>query len=70
MFGDIRYIFRKEWRVGRLKTSIEWRSAKNPMGRFGGGWQWELGIQVGRTSVIVNLLVLSVRISWYKPKSI
>jgi hypothetical protein len=34
------------------------------MGRFGGGWQWEVGIQVSRglTSVIVNLLIGYVRL--------
>ena len=32
------------------------------MGRFGGGWQWEVGIQANKnwSYVIVNLLVCSV----------
>lgn len=34
------------------------------MGRFGGGWKWEVGIQVGSTTVIVNLLVAYVRFYW------
>lgn len=40
-----------------------------PMGRFGGGWQWEVGAQASgfsrpRGTVIVNLLVASIRIDW------
>ena len=33
-------------------------------GRFGGGWEWELGIQAGRgfRTVIINLGVASLRI--------
>lgn len=65
---DIEYIFHKKWCLGRLKTEISWRSSKNTMGRFGGGWQWELGFQANRSTIIINLLILSVRISWYKTK--
>jgi hypothetical protein len=38
------------------------RSKDNLWGRFGGGWNWELGFQAGGRTVIVNLLVASVRI--------
>lgn len=33
-------------------------------GRFGGGWQWNVGVQAGAgfRTIIVNLLVASVRI--------
>jgi hypothetical protein len=31
------------------------------MGRFGGGWQWKLGLQAGGRTLIVNLLVASLR---------
>lgn len=36
----------------------------NPMGsRFGGGWNYKLGIAVGGSTVIVDLLFGSIRIS-------
>lgn len=38
------------------------------MGRFGGGWEWKLGIDASTTCIILNLLVGAIRISWYKPK--
>lgn len=38
------------------------RSKDNLWGRFGGGWNWKLGIDVGGTTVIVNLLVATLRI--------
>lgn len=56
--------FDKRWQVGRLKIRAKHRSRKRPMGRFGGGWNWGLGIQCGRTCAIINLLVMYVRISW------
>jgi len=37
----------------------------NPNGaRFGGGWKYKLGIDIGGTTVILNLLFGIVRISW------
>lgn len=33
-----------------------------PMRRFGGGWNWKLGIDVGRSSVILNVLIGIIRI--------
>lgn len=43
-------------------VSFSWRSRKNPMGRFGGGWQWKLGFQAGGGTVIVSILVCELRI--------
>lgn len=37
------------------------------MGRFGGGWKWSLGINVGGSTVILDLLFGSIRFS-IKPK--
>lgn len=47
---------------GRIMVTYEQRSKHNAMGRFGGGWQWEVGIQAGPSEAIINLLVASVRI--------
>lgn len=39
------------------------RAPLNPAGsRFGGGWNWKLGVSVGGRSVIVDLLFGIVRI--------
>lgn len=45
----------------RWRAVYSRRTRDEHMGRFGGGWQWEVGIQAGGTSVIVNLLVASIR---------
>lgn len=47
-----------------MKVTVDHRPADALMGRFGGGWQWKLGFQASRgfRTVIVNLLVFSVRI--------
>jgi hypothetical protein len=51
----------KKFSIGRLEITFNWRSRKNLWGRFGGGWNWELGFQIGSTTVIVNLLIFSLR---------
>lgn len=33
-------------------------------GRFGGGWQWEVGFQLGGSTLWLNCLVFSVSVSW------
>ena len=47
-----------------VKLTYQHRDKTAPMGRFGGGWQWQVGVQVGGKTAIVNLLVASVRIDW------
>ena len=58
----IKYICNKKFKLWKLEITITWRSKKSLMGRFGGGWNWELGFQSSRTTIIFNLLILSVRI--------
>ena len=48
-------------------VSFSWRSRKNPLGRFGGGWQWKLGFQAGGGTVIVSILVCELRIDRRRP---
>lgn len=54
----------RQWRFGALKVSLSIRSAKCPMGRFGGGWNWKLGIMVGGRTTILSLLVADLRFDW------
>ena len=51
----------KTWRIGKLQINYNWCSSKNLWGRFGGGWNWELGIQVGGKTVILNCLIFKIR---------
>ena len=34
--------------------------------RFGGGWKYKLGIDVGGKTILIHLLFGSIRISWHK----
>lgn len=52
--------------VGRYKITYERRSRQNAMGRFGGGWDWKLGIQASKSEWIISLIVSSLRI-WRRP---
>ncbi|MHC4546141.1 MAG: hypothetical protein ACYSYL_16755 [Planctomycetota bacterium] len=61
------YIIDRRWRLGRLELGLSWRRNDGFMGRFGGGWNWKLGVQVGSTTAIFSLLVLAVSVSWRKP---
>lgn len=60
---DIHWI--KEF--GRLAIRFSWRSSKNLMGRFGGGWNWNVGIVASRNAVLFHLLVCTLRFD-IKPK--
>lgn len=53
----------------RTGLCIRWshRSPRGVWGRFGGGWQWKLGIQQGGNTVIVSLFVAELRIEWRMP---
>ena len=51
----------KTFVIGRLEVTFRWRSKKNLMGRFGGGWNWAFGFKgLGRTTIIF-LLICSLR---------
>ena len=71
IWGEADYIFRRAWEFenafGRYKFKIAWKSKSNITGRFGGGWNWELGIRWGSNDVIINLLVLSLRLTRKPP---
>lgn len=61
-FSD--YVFDKRLEIGRLKIRVDMRKRNGWMGRFGGGWNWKLGISIGGSTVLIDLLVISVSISW------
>ena len=65
--NPIDYVYR--WGVvlfRQIKIEIEQRSKKSLWGRFGGGWNWQLGFEVGRTSILIHYLVGTVRIKRLK----
>lgn len=52
-----------------MTAKLSHRPPTSRMGRFGGGWQWKVGVQAGRLSrkrgtVIVSLLVAELRLDW------
>ena len=55
--------FDKSKRIGRIKLRLEMRRADGVMGRFGGGWNWKLGIQIGGKTLLISLLVAELTIS-------
>lgn len=52
---------RREFNIGRLRIVYYWRAKSNFWGRFGGGWNWQLGFRAGGRTVILNLLVFLLR---------
>jgi len=53
----------KRLRLGHFETTFHWRSAKNFWGRFGGGWNWCLGFELGDWTLGLNLLVFRLGFS-------
>lgn len=47
-----------------MRVSMRHVPPQNEFGRFGGGWQWKLGFQAseGFKTIIINLVVFSIRI--------
>lgn len=37
----------RRWTVFGIKIKFSWRSPRSLMGRFGGGWNWKIGVQAG-----------------------
>jgi hypothetical protein len=51
------------------RIHISHRSPADTLGRFGGGWQWALGVQASRLrsrrgTILIRLLVLTVHVNW------
>jgi hypothetical protein len=63
------YHVNRRIQIGSIEIKFTWRSGKNSMGRFGGGWNWEVGFQLGGSSLIVNLLFCSLWFRKVKAKS-
>lgn len=62
IWGPRQQVFYRRVILGRWEVEIDWRSAKNVMGRFGGGWRWKLGVQWSGAVVILSLLILSITV--------
>lgn len=58
-------------KIGPLTGTVRHRPSTAPMGRFGGGWLWKVGVQASemrreRGTVIVSLVVTDITISWQR----
>lgn len=64
MWGQINYA--AEWNATIFGREIRYtrRSKDEPMGRFGAGWDWRIGVQWGGSSMIISLLVAELRINF------
>lgn len=61
------YAIDKRLTIGRIVFRFTLRRADGYMGRFGGGWNWKLGIQASSLTkdswtMIISLLVAELRI--------
>lgn len=58
---------KKVFSFGQFRIEYHWRSKDSLWGRFGGGWNWEFGMQAGGNTIILNCLVFSLRF-WKETK--
>ena len=56
----IRYLLDYSFFCFGYKIKFQYREKNNLWGRFGGGWNWKLGFQAGGSSLIINLLVMTI----------
>jgi hypothetical protein len=57
---------RKKWTFFGFDIRYSRRSKNCLWGRFGGGWNWEFGIQIGGETICFNLLIAQLQITWRK----
>ena len=50
----------KELTIGKVHISFRWRSSKALWGRFGGGWQWAVGFEASKRTLLLNCLIFSL----------
>lgn len=61
--GKIIYVFNKQWILfSKVYIGINWRSKDNILGRFGDSWDWKLGFQLRKYTMVCYLFVLIVGI--------
>lgn len=53
----------RKWQAFGLTITYTRRTRAGHMGRFGGGWNWKVGVQVGGKTVIISLLVAELRVA-------
>ena len=58
-----KYVYRFGFRVGSVEVRFQQRRRSNLWGRFGGGWDWKLGAQLGPPTLILFLFVMSITIA-------
>lgn len=58
----------KKWKISRFEVSFHWGDSNALWSRFGGGWNWKLGVQVSAAlqTWVFSFLVFSITI--YLPK--
>lgn len=60
---------KREWRLLGREVKYSRRSANELFGRFGGGWNWKIGVQWGKNTVLFSLLVSELRIDRKRQRS-
>ena len=58
---DKEWEIRRSINIGRLKCTFEMRSKNRLMGRFGGGWNWHIGVEWSKHNAIFFVLVFMLR---------
>jgi hypothetical protein len=49
-----------------FKVKLQYTIDSRGMGRFGGGWNWQVGIQAGGPSVLIHLLICTLRFDFVR----
>lgn len=57
------YHFYKKKTFKHFIISCDMRDRKSVWGRFGGGWNWKVGFQLGGSTLVVSILLIEARIS-------
>lgn len=56
----------KKIKIKNLDIVFEWRKKNNLWGRFGGGWNWKFGFMAAGNTIIISIVVFSIRFDFNK----
>lgn len=60
---------KKNLRIKNLLLKFSWRSKNNFMGRFGGCWNWKIGVQWSKLNyILISLLIFELTIAYDKER--
>ena len=61
LWGPLGTVYERKGEIRGYQWEIQWK-VDNPLGRFGGCWNWSIGAEIGSETILLNVLTFTIRI--------